>query len=223
VTAPHAEIDAAIRASSVLHLLPERSRARLAAAGSAIELKAGTVLFQAGDPGDAAYVVLSGEIEVRQVSAGGRDLRHTALGPGALVGEMAALDGGARSTDVVAARRTRLWRIPARALLEVLEADPPTAVALMAEFSRRLRVANAELQAATSLDLAGRVARLLVTERGPKDLVVLTQTEMARRIGASREKVNRKLHAWAAEGWVEVEPAGVRLLDLPRLKALFGG
>jgi hypothetical protein len=45
---------------------------------------------------------------------------------------------------------------------------------------------------------------------------------MARRVGASREKVNRKLHAFAAEGWVAVDAAGVRLLAPERLKALAG-
>jgi CRP-like cAMP-binding protein len=106
-------------------------------------------------------------------------------------------------------------------VLEVLGSDPDTAIGLMVELSRRLRRANAELQAATSLDLGGRLARLLAMEKGPNDRVVLTQTEMARRLGLSREKINRKLHAWAGEGLVRIEPAGTRLLDPARLTALF--
>ena len=42
---------------------------------------------------------------------------------------------------------------------------------------------------------------------------------MARRLGASREKVNRKLRAWAAKGWVDVTAAGVRLLEADALSA----
>jgi hypothetical protein len=40
-------------------------------------------------------------------------------------------------------------------------------------------------------------------------------------VNASREKVNRRLHAWAAQGWVTVDPAGIRLLQPDRLGALF--
>lgn len=207
----------------MLKWLSEASRRRLAAAGHAVELNAGALLFQAGDAGDAAYVVLSGEVEVRNLSVGGRELRHSALGAGRLVGEMAALDGGPRSADVKASRRSRLWRMPRAAMLEALESDPKAAVALVVELSGRLRAANAELQAAVTLDLAGRLARLLIQEQGPRGLAALTQGEMARRIGASREKVNRRLQAWAADGWIELGPAGVRVARPDALRPLFEG
>lgn len=210
----------AIGASQVLHLLSEAGRARLADVGSAVALAPGATLFSAGDPGDSVFVVLEGEVEVRATSAGGRDVRFQSLGAGSLVGEMAALDGGPRSADVVAARRCRLWRIPRAALVDALEAEPRAAVALIAELSRRLRDTNDALEAEMALDLGGRLARLLVAEAGSKGLVALTQTEIARRLGASREKVNRKLHDFAGETWIEITPAGVLLRDPDRLKAL---
>ena len=51
-------------------------------------------------------------------------------------------------------------------------------------------------------------------------MVTLTQTEIARRIGASREKVNRKLHDWNDEGFIELSRSGVKLKDKARLEAL---
>lgn len=210
----------AIGSSQVLQVLSEAGRLRLADVGSPVDLAPGAVLCQAGDPGDAVFVVLEGEIEVRATSAGGRDVRFLALGAGALVGEMAALDGGPRSADMVAARRCRLWRIPRAALVEALEAEPRAAVALIAELSRRLRATNAALEAETVLDLGGRLARLLVAEAGARGVVALTQTEIARRLGASREKVNRKLHDFAGEAWIELTPAGIRLRQPARLQAL---
>ena len=203
---------AALRDSLVMHLLPEAALERLASAGAAMSLAKGAMLCQAGDVGDAVYVVLQGEIEVLLRSLEGREVRVAALGPGSLVGEMAALDGGARSADMQAARTCTLWRIPRSALLATLEAEPKMAVALLGELSRRLRSANEALDASARLDLGARLARLLLKEGGGRGLVSLTQTEMARRLGASREKVNRKLHAWAAEHWVELTPAGVRVL-----------
>jgi CRP/FNR family cyclic AMP-dependent transcriptional regulator len=213
-------IAAALDASHVLHLLSGPARARLAAAGSPLALETGQFLCQAGDPGDAVYVVVEGEVEVLTRTEGGKPVRLSAHGGGALIGEMAALDGGPRSADMVAARRCRLWRLPRPALVDAFEGEPQAAMALVAELSRRLRAANAALEASSVLDLGGRLARLLLAAQGGRGLVAMTQTEMARRLGASREKVNRKLHAWVGEGWVELTPAGVRLVEANALEAL---
>ncbi len=206
--------------SPVLAHFSQGGLERLAASGAWLALQPGEVLFQAGDPGDAVYVVVDGEVEVRNSKPDGRDVRLVALGPGALVGEMAALDGGPRSADVAATRRARLWRIARSAMLAALEAEPKAAVALVIELSARLRVADGAISDKTVLDLAGRLARLLLTEAGASGLVALTQTEIGRRLGFSREKVNRKIHEWVREGWVEVSPAGIRMLDPTRLEAL---
>ncbi|WP_374452645.1 Crp/Fnr family transcriptional regulator [Phenylobacterium sp.] len=206
--------------SPVLAHFSQGGLERLAASGAWLALQPGEVLFQAGDPGDAVYVVVDGEVEVRNSTPDGRDVRLVALGPGALVGEMAALDGGPRSADVAATRRARLWRIARSAMLAALEAEPKAAVALVIELSARLRVADGAISDKTVLDLAGRLARLLLTEAGASGLVALTQTEIGRRLGFSREKVNRKIHEWVREGWVEVSPAGIRMLAPTRLEAL---
>ena len=206
--------------SPVLAHFSQEGLEHLAASGGWLALEPGELLFQAGDPGDAVYVIVDGEVEVRNSTLDGREVRLVALGPGALVGEMAALDGGPRSADVAATRRARLWRIARSAMLAALEAEPKAAVALVIELSARLRVADGAISDRTVLDLAGRLARLLLTEAGASRLVPLTQTEMGRRLGFSREKVNRKLHEWVREGWVEVAPAGIRMLAPERLEAL---
>ena len=71
-----------------------------------------------------------------------------------------------------------------------------------------------------TLDLGGRLARLLLAEQNTRGVISLTQTEMARRVGVSREKVNRKLSDWMREGWVEKTRAGVRVILTDRLNAV---
>jgi CRP-like cAMP-binding protein len=215
-----AQVIAALASSEVLHWLSAGACQGLARRGAPIDLSTGQLLAQAGDAGDAIFVVLEGEVEVRTTSLGGKELRLAVLGKGAVAGEMAVLDGGARSADMVATRRTRVWRIPRAALLEVLEAEPKVAVALIAELSRRLRAVNANLEARNALDLGGRLARLLLAEQNTRGVIPLTQTEMARRVGVSREKVNRKLGEWMREGWVEKTRAGVRVVSADRLKGV---
>ncbi|HEX5264522.1 MAG TPA: Crp/Fnr family transcriptional regulator [Phenylobacterium sp.] len=210
---PLKDVVAAFQGSEILGTLPEATLTALARSGALVELAAGALLCQEGDPGDAIFIVLEGEIEVRRSSPGGRELRLAALGRGAVAGEFAALDGGARSADMAATRRSRLWRIPRTALLQTLEAEPQAAVALLVELTGRLRRTNAALEDRATLDLGGRLARELLAQQNARGLVALTQSEMARRVGASRERVNRKLSEWTAKGWVEVTQAGARLLD----------
>jgi CRP-like cAMP-binding protein len=205
---------AALATNPVLGLLSDDARRRLVAGGSQISLDSGRMLCQAGDAGDAVYVLLEGEIEVGIRSVGGHDLRLVSHHAGAIVGEMAALDGGTRSADMAAVRRSSLWRIPRNMLIQALESEPKAAVALVVELSRRLRASNEALEAARILDLGARVANLLLKEAGSGGRVQLTQTEIARRVGASREKVNRKLHEFVAQALVRITAAGIAI-DAP--------
>jgi len=211
---------AALRASPIFGVLPPAALDQLARAGHPVALERGAVLFLKGDEGDAAYVVLEGELEVRTVGKDGKELRIATHPEGGLIGEMATLDGAQRSADVVAARRCRLWRAPRTALLETLRGHPDAALALLAELTGRLRSANAALERASGRHLEAQLAFLLLSERNRVGAVALTQTEMARRIGFSREKVNRRLHAWALEGLVAIERQGVLVKAPERLGAL---
>jgi len=215
--APEAELGLA--RSIVFGVLSEVRRQRLAANGQVVTLLPGALLCQKGDPGDAAYLVLEGELEVRTVSRGGRLVRLAALGRGEIAGEMAVLDGAERSADMVAARSTRLLKVTRGALVEALIAEPLAAIALIETLTGRLRQTDQALEALHILDLGGRLASLLISEAGTHGLVSLTQGEMAHRIGASREKVNRQLGRWRIEGLVSVTRAGVRLLAPERLAA----
>ncbi|MET0182538.1 MAG: Crp/Fnr family transcriptional regulator [Caulobacterales bacterium] len=212
-------VEAALARSNLFRGLSPDGRTRLAAAGLVVSLESGRQLFAKGEPGDALFVVLEGEVEVRATSEGGRDVRIAALGAGGVIGEMAVLDGEPRSADVGALRRSRLLKIGREAVLSALMAEPRVLIDLVVEMSRRLRVTDAKLEDEALLDLGGKLARLLLQEAAG-DRVTLTQTEMARRIGASREKVNRKLHEWGDDGWVQIDRSGVKLIKRGELQAL---
>ena len=133
---------------------------------------------------------------------------------------MAVLDGGVCSADICAIRRSRFLRIHRDQAIAALESEPRALLKLIAGLSARLRHADAALEDAQLLDLGGRLAQRLLEEAGDGASVTLTQTELARRIGASREKVNRKLHEWVNEGWIGMGRAGIKLLARDKLSAL---
>jgi CRP-like cAMP-binding protein len=195
----------------MLAVLPEERLRALVAAGSAVRLEPGAQLFQEGDGADAVFVVISGEMDVGVTGEDGRDVWLARLGPGALIGEMGVLDGGPRSADVHAVRRSVLWRIGRGHVLHMLREEPSSALELLAMMAARLRTADVLVRETALLGLGGRLARLLLESESAA--VTLSQGEMARLIGASRERVNRKLAAWRADGWVEVGTFGVKVVN----------
>ena len=96
----------------------------IAAAAEWLSLPGGAVLFSAGEPADALYVVLSGSLAV--LTAGGRAQGRflARLAAGDTVGEMGLISGHPRTANVVALRNTELARISSRAFNEVLRREP---------------------------------------------------------------------------------------------------
>ena len=213
-------VEAALAKAELFAAISAAGRTRLAKAGTPCAVEPRALLFAKGDTGDALYVLLEGEVEVRVTNEAGRDVRLAALKPFAVIGEMAVIDGGARSADVCAIRRSRFLRIARETALQTLESEPKALLKLISELSGRIRRANAGIEDAQLLDLGGRLAQRLLEEAGDGAAITLTQTELARRIGASREKVNRKLHEWEDEGWVSLGRSGIKLTKRAELVAL---
>jgi CRP/FNR family transcriptional regulator, cyclic AMP receptor protein len=106
----------------------------LARACQVVSLAAYSPVVQQGEPGDAGYVIIDGTAEVR------RNQRKVAeLGPGAVFGEMAIVDGGPRSASVTMRTQGELLRIPQGAFDELLGASPEAARRLIAHLSGRIR------------------------------------------------------------------------------------
>src|SRR5438046_10650422 len=57
-------------------------------------------LFHQGDPSRHVVIVLSGWVKVTSVSRGGNEALLALRGPGDILGELAAVDGGPRSATV---------------------------------------------------------------------------------------------------------------------------
>lgn len=203
---------AALAESRIFSALGESARKRLAAAGTIVKIGASETLFDRGDAGDAAYLVVAGEVEALASIEDGRSMRLASFGPGGIVGELSVIDGQPRSADVRATRRSELLRIPRAAVLEALADDPEAALALMATLAGHLRAADAALAIQAWGGLTEKLARLLASEAGAGGVVALTQSEMARRLGVARENVNRRLRAWTEEGVVETTKAGVKII-----------
>lgn len=106
--------------------------------GRRLSFADGGVVFIKGDPGEHAYVVATGRVEIRE---SGRVLE--VMETGELFGEMALIDSEPRSASAVAVERTELVIIDRQVFDRLLREEQDFAVSVMRLMSRRLRAAMA--------------------------------------------------------------------------------
>jgi CRP-like cAMP-binding protein len=100
------------------------------------------VIFEEGSTGRELFVVLDGEVEIAKVS-GTSKTTIIKLGRGEFFGEMAVIDGSARSaTAIAAAPGTKVMRINHARFVYLVSQQPAFALMVMDALSKRLRASN---------------------------------------------------------------------------------
>jgi CRP/FNR family cyclic AMP-dependent transcriptional regulator len=133
-------------------LLDDVERAALAERLDVVTFAAGTNIFQAGDPGDALYVVRSGTVEIFfKNDTGHRILLETAR-VGDFFGEISLLDGGPRTASATATEAVEALVVDRGDLDEFLGKRPAAALDLLAATGRRLRETTRLLRHTASRD-----------------------------------------------------------------------
>ena len=135
----------------------------LAEAGSVVTLPDGWAFVQEGTPADAAYVLLDGEAKV----LAGREQIAT-LSPGAILGEMAYIEGGQRKATVASSGRVRALRLDYDKLADVLERRPALKEMLRADRSANIAAAVSRPIRVTSSTVRGAGVMAMV-EPSPGD------------------------------------------------------
>ncbi|MBX9819639.1 Crp/Fnr family transcriptional regulator [Afipia birgiae] len=107
------------------------------------EYDASEVVFEEGSTGRELFVVLEGKIDIVKNSGADKTVIVT-LGKGEFFGEMAVIDGSARSATAVAAvSGTRVMRINHARFVYLVSQQPAFALMIMDALSKRLRASNA--------------------------------------------------------------------------------
>jgi len=119
----------------------------LAFTSERIAFEAGHILFNQGDTGDAAYIVIEGEAEVL-VNGPVGPIQVAVLGRNAIVGEIAILCDVPRTATIRARERLVCLRISKELFLRLINEFPQIAVAVVRELAHRIEMDNVKLQAA---------------------------------------------------------------------------
>ena len=176
--------------------------------------KRGEVVFHKGDPGETMFLITEGQVKIVLPSDSGEEALLGVLDPGNFFGELSLLDGQPRSATIVATEPTETVVLRRETLLKAIRANPDIAIHLLQELCQRMRETDEFVEDTVFLDVPGRVAKKLLeladaygerTARGTVIGLRLTQQDLARMVGATRESVNKHLGAYRARGIIDVD------------------
>jgi CRP-like cAMP-binding protein len=171
-------------------------------------------LFHAGDAADGLYCIASGLVRIHLVHIDGRELTLNLLEAGDVIGEIALLDGLARTADATAIEPTQTLFLDRRHFAAMLDRSPQIARHVIYVLCERLRRNTEQLERSAFLGLRARLMQLLrelaLSHGGLKAdageiALRLTQTDLARMLAVTREAVNKQLRAMVKEGAVEID------------------
>lgn len=137
-----------LRERSVFRSIPPDALRAIAYVLRRVGLDAGDVLFDEGDAGAEAFVVLEGVVEIGTTSTDGTWHIRATLEPGALFGELALFGAGRRAASARAKTAAALGAIEHDQLVAVMRAWPETAMALLRLQTERFLAAERELRRA---------------------------------------------------------------------------
>jgi uncharacterized membrane protein len=123
----------------LFQFLDDQERATLAGQLDVEKFKEGQTIFNYGDPGDAMYVISSGEVEVFFKNDTGERIVLEVATRGDFFGELSLMDNGTRSASVVAVTDTDTLRLDRGDLETFLRIAPHAAMDLLAAMGRRQR------------------------------------------------------------------------------------
>jgi CRP-like cAMP-binding protein len=202
-----------LRNVSLFRNVREEELDRLAALMTERDVPKDAHIVTQSEPGDAMFVIAQGRVKVVIYGDNGREVILTLLKTGEFFGEMALLDDLPRSANVIASEDSTVLMLRREQFADFVEKNPPVALNVMAELSRRLRRADEIIGNLATLDVYGRVAHIMIdlakkdgveTEEGILIKEKPTQQDIASMIGTSRETVSRVLSEFQRRGFVEM-------------------
>lgn len=185
----------------------------------------GTTVFAKGDPGSSLFAILEGQVKVISYSPHGKYAVFNLLSAGDIFGEIALLDGGERTADVVAVTDCKFLVIDRREFLPLVHSRADISQKLIEVLCKRLRNASRQVEEVMFLDLSAKLARTLLrlADNTSNNRIALTQSEIAQLIGASRESTNKQLRHWETLNWLHIERGEVVVIDMKSLETVASG
>lgn len=158
----------------------------------------GSFIVGQNEHGSAMFLLVAGRVKVSVASPEGKELVLNYLEAPAHFGEMALVDGGPRSSDIIAVTDVEAFALDAKDLTAAIQVQPRLALSLIATLSRRLRQTINRLEDMAFHDATHRVMRVVLNvatagleSRGVPVIQGMTHYDIATLAGTSRETASR--------------------------------
>jgi CRP/FNR family transcriptional regulator, cyclic AMP receptor protein len=187
----------------------------------------GAAMFNEGGRSDFVASVVGGRVKASYFTDEGDEVVLAIRGPGALLGEMSAIDDEPLSATVTALEPVEALVVAVDSFMDYLQEHPRVALMLLRGMSRKLRDSDRKRVEFSAFDTLGRVARRLVEladDFGEADgdgiriSLPLSQEELAGWTGSSREAVSKALRTLRGRGWIETRRRAITVLDIDSLR-----
>ena len=187
------------------------------------------VIFHKSEPGKQMFVIADGKVSVSTYSEDGKELSFGILGKGELFGEIALFDNRERTATVTAIEATQLLVVEQQPFIQFIKQNPEVAIKLLAAMATRLRITDQFYEDTAFRQLPGRLAKKLLalaenfgteTGDGIEISIKLSQNDIGKMSGASRESVNKQMRIWEDNGLIRVEKGYITIQQRESLEAI---
>jgi CRP/FNR family cyclic AMP-dependent transcriptional regulator len=192
------------------------------------EYNAGEQILSYQASSTEVFFLAAGKVRVIIYSAEGKAVVFTDLKPGAMFGEVAAIDRGARSAGVEAVEPSTVASLTANQFENLLRREPLVALATLRHVTAEVRRLSERVLEFSTLVVQNRIhAELLrlAADAGQQQGQALLSpapslSDIANRISTHREAVSRELSRLGSVGLLRREGGDLRVTDIARLEKL---
>lgn len=211
--------------------IDEATLARLAAECELRRLDRGELIFQAGDPAEAFFVVVGGQIRLFVAAPNGQEKVVQIFGPGQSFAEAVMFLGVPAPLAAQALSEAIVLAVPRQAVLAEIARDSQFALRMLAGLSRRLHGLVQDVEAYSLRNGVQRVIGYLLNERNspgrtadgtPMVSLPVSKGTLASRLSLTPEYFSRVLRELEEARLIEVDKRDIRILDAEKLAAYEG-
>lgn len=211
----------------LLHGLSDDQKRQVEQQTRMLQVKRGQPVYLPGDPSEHLYLVKSGAVKIIGKAPEGGDVILALLGPGDIFGELALADNAPQDHRAEAADDTLLCEMPRGLLIEMIHAAPAFALHVTKLIGLRLRRLRTRVEELLGKSAPARLAHTLLElsqqhgvrdEQGVLIPLRLSQGDLGKLVGLTRETVNGILQVWRDQGFVQMDRRSIRLRDPERLR-----
>jgi CRP-like cAMP-binding protein len=206
-----------IRGIGWLATLPADLQDAVIGRSDLIAAEAGQSLFEAGDATGGIYGVVEGRIDLHLPAQGDAPTLASSAGPGAWIGDLAAVSGADRMLSLIAGTPTRALRLSRAEMLRLVQDDPANwfhFAALLATNMARALATIDMLRRDRPIDrVAALLQNLIAMHAGADDAIAVSQGDLAAMAALSRTTVNTALLDLEQKGLVQRGYGTIRVVD----------